>query len=232
MSTSRQALLVIGSGRGRQSNSHALGSYLLQQLAEAGWGSETDLLLPALRADEGEALAAKALQADLLILACPLYVDSLPAAVTRFLERLAQGRTELEAKPPRLAAIVNCGFPGVHHNRLALRICEQFCREVGWPWAGGLAMGAGEVLGGQDLRELGWVARHQRAALDRAATDLTTSGVLSAEAVTEMARPAIPVWYYLYKANQGFHHEAARHGVEDALALQPYADEPVAGEHA
>jgi len=227
MSTSRDALLVIGSGRGRQSNSHALGSYFLKRLSAAGWQTATELLLPALKADEGAALAAQAGGVELLVLAFPLYVDSLPAAVIQLLERLAPRRPEA-GPPPSLLAIVNCGFPGAYHNRLALAICEQFCREAGWRWAGGLAMGGGEVLGGQDLATLGWPARHQRAALDRAAEDVTGGGQVSDEAAAELSRPAIPIWFYLWRANQGFQHDAARHGVVDCLTRQPYAAAPEA----
>lgn len=221
MSTSRQALLVVGSGRGRQSNSYQLGSYLLARLAEQGWATESELLLPALKDDGAAKLVIKATAAELLVLAFPLYVDSLPAAMIRFLERLAGHHP---AEPPRVAAIVNCGFPGTHHNRLAVAMIEQFCRETSWRWAGGLAMGGGEVIAGQELDQQGWLLRHQRAALDRAAMDLTESDTLSAEAVEEMGRPPIPTWFYLMKANSGFLHEAAKHGVAECLDVRPYED--------
>lgn len=224
MNTSRHALLVVGSGRGRQSNSYQLGSYLLARLSLHGWRTETELLLPALKADGGEALASAARRVDLLVLAFPLYVDSLPAALIGFLERLATSRP-VGPEPPLVCAIVNCGFPGAHHNRIALSIVEQFCRESAWRWAGGLPMGGGEVIGGQELDKQAWLLRHQRAALDRAAEDLSAAGSLSPEAVDLMGRPAIPTWYYLMKANSGFLHEAAKHGVADCLDLRPYEEE-------
>lgn len=230
MSNTRHALLVVGSGRGKQSNSHALGSYLLAQLHEAGWTTGSELLLPALKHDDGQALAATAGRSELLILAFPLYVDSLPAAVIRFLERLVLVRPDAGAEPSRLAVIVNCGFPGVYHNRLALEVCEQFCRESAWRWAGGLAMGGGEVVNGQDLGSLGWPLRHQRAALERAAADLTGEGRVSEQAIAEMAKPAIPVWFYLWRANQGFQLEAAKHGVGDCLDRRPYEPESSEGQ--
>ena len=95
--------------------------------------------------------------ADLVMLAFPLYVDSLPAPVMNALEHIAAHRaSQAETKPHQLfAAISNCGFPEPDHNATALAICENFARLTYFNWAGSLALGAGEgMVHGMPLNEL------------------------------------------------------------------------------
>ena len=75
----------------------------------------------------GELLAAVD-RADLVILAFPLYVDSLPYLVTQALEQIAARRAgETDIRRPLFLAIANCGFPEVRHNATALAICRAVC---------------------------------------------------------------------------------------------------------
>lgn len=90
--------------------------------------------------------------ADIVVLAFPLYVDSLPAAVIRGLELISRNRkSEPVPKKQRLISIVNCGFPEAQHNKTAILICRCFAREAEFEWAGGLALGGGEAINGKPL---------------------------------------------------------------------------------
>jgi len=76
----RRAVLLVGSPQGRGSSSHALGSYLMEQLAARSVQTDTILIYPALNQPEKmQALLQTLAEADLAVLAFPLYVDSLPA---------------------------------------------------------------------------------------------------------------------------------------------------------
>jgi len=54
-----------------------------------------------------------------------------------------------------IVAIANSGFPEAEHSQTALEVCRLFARQVGFDWAGGLAMGGGGMVSGQPLAELG-----------------------------------------------------------------------------
>ena len=93
MNSPRRALLLIGSAKRPRSTSESLGTYLLERLAEKGFAVESVLIHQSLRQDERhEALLAAIDRADLLVLAFPLYIDSLPSVVVRTMELIARRR--------------------------------------------------------------------------------------------------------------------------------------------
>ncbi|MFM7886652.1 MAG: hypothetical protein ACKPCM_08180 [Pseudanabaena sp.] len=144
-----RALLLVGSPKVRSpSTSGVLGGYVLEQLKQRGWEIESLTLRGNLLRVEGQAtFLASVERADLLILASPLYIDSLPFLVIRALEVIAAHySSHPQIRTKRLFAISNNGFPETHHNAIALAICQRFAVDTGIVWAGGLAMGAGEAL--------------------------------------------------------------------------------------
>jgi multimeric flavodoxin WrbA len=77
----------------RASTSESLGGYLLERLAELGWQTETVLLHRALRTEaRAQAMLEAVDAADLVILAFPVHVDTLPYLATEALERIAAER--------------------------------------------------------------------------------------------------------------------------------------------
>jgi len=113
MNQRASALLLVGSAKRPRSTSESLGTYLVERLHERGFAVETILIYRALASEEcRQTLLEAADRADLLVLASPLYVDSLPSLVIRTLELLANHRqAERSPRKQRLLAIVNCGFP-------------------------------------------------------------------------------------------------------------------------
>jgi len=89
-----QALLMLGSPRAlAKSNSQSLGSYLLSLLEEKGVKTSFVHINRALRTQDGLTMLLESFdQAELVVLCCPLYVDSLPASVIRVMESLAGDR--------------------------------------------------------------------------------------------------------------------------------------------
>ena len=171
----RRALLLVGSPRTRKSTSNSLGSYLFETLKAQGVQTETAFIHTTIRSkDRMETLLDMLNAADLVVLAFPLYVDSLPAPVMEALERIAAHR-EISQQPHRqlFAAISNCGFPEPNHNATALAICANFTRLTGFYWAGSLALGAGEgMVHGMPLNELDGRVIPLKKALDLAAESL------------------------------------------------------------
>ena len=87
------------------------------------------------------------LSSDALLIAFPLYVDSLPAPLIELLSRLENAVRGGAAKP-RIYAIVNNGFFEASQNTLALEMIEHFARRTGMPWGYGIAIGGGGMLVG------------------------------------------------------------------------------------
>lgn len=224
MTRTRQALLLVGSPKPACSTSEALGTYLLEKLSQAGFAGEKVLLLQAVLDPERLArLLVSVAEADLVILACPTYVDALPAPVVRVLEALAE-RPRPADRQPRFLAIANCGFPEAAQNAVALAICRQFAREAGYVWAGGLGLGGGGALGGYALRDRKGLARNIIKALDMTALALAAEHPVPETATALMARPLLPRWLYLWIGTHGWKRQAKRFRTRERLADRPWAN--------
>jgi hypothetical protein len=219
-----KTLLLIGSAKKPHSTSESLGTYLIERLREHGAETETILLPQSLWSDERRAeLVAATDRADVIALAFPLYVDTLPYIVTKTLETIADHRrANASSKRQRFVAIVNCGFPEAQHCATAIEICEQFARETGLEWLGGLALGGGEAINGQPLRNLGGMMRHATTALDLTADAIAQDQPVPQRAIDLMGKPFIPKWLYVLIGEQGWKQRAKKFGVEKRLREKPY----------
>jgi hypothetical protein len=162
-------------------------------------------------------------KADLLVLAFPLYVDSLPAPVIATLEKIAKHRKDKDSSPIRFSAIANCGFPEANHNDTALAITSEFARQNGLAWMGGLALGAGEgIVHGTPLNELDGRAIPLKGALDLAAESLANGQPIPQSARDLLAKPVIPNWMYTFMGKFGWEQQAKSYGVKKIIKRQPY----------
>lgn len=223
-----RAVLLIGSAKHGRSTSESLGSYLIDRLLEYGFVARALFVHRCVKGAEGvrEMLAAVA-AADVLVIATPLYVDSLPHPVTKALELIAEDRA---ARRPsgeqRLLCLVNCGFPEARHTVPAISICRRFAGEAGFIWAGGLALGAGETIGGRSLTGVKRMARNVIRALDLTAAAVAAGRTAPEKAVELMARPLVPRQLYMLVAHRRWRRQAKRNGVADRLNDRPYLTAP------
>ena len=222
----RHAVLLVGSPRTRKSTSASLGGYLFEQLSTRGVETVTIHLYTSLNSPERmEKLYALLNSADLVVLAFPLYVDSLPAPVISALERIAVHRSGHPDRP-RFAAIANCGFPEVHHNDAALAICAEFAGSVGFKWMGSLALGGGEgLIHGMPLNEMDGRAIPLKKSLDLAAEALANGEPVPQSSRDLLANPIIPSWMYKIFGGFGWRQQARRYGVQSRLRSRPYIDQ-------
>ena len=214
----RRALLLVGSPRGSASVSGAIAGHLESLLRGRGLTVATEHLQDHLRKDpELGKLAQRLDQADVVALATPLYVDSLPARVTEALELLARARSGVPSPHARLLAVVNCGFPEAVHTDTGLAICRAFADRAELDWIGGLGIGGGGMLAGKPLAELGGRARFVTRALDLTADAIAQGQVVPDEAQRLARKLPIPKWLYRFAADWGFRQEARRHGIARRL---------------
>lgn len=211
----RTASILIGSARPKgSSTSESLARALAADLERAGIATR---LIYAIRFVKDGRLAESALAelaaGELLVVAAPLYVDGLPALVSRALERLAEHLRQQPQPLRQVVGLLNCGFPEATHNRSALRILRAFAHASGLTWAGGLAMGAGELIHGLPLNRVRLRARTQIRALRRAASDLAAGHGISPEASRDMARPLLPAFLFRWLAPLKWLRMGRAHGI-------------------
>ncbi len=220
----RRALLLVGSPKTRKSTSHSLGGYMFEQLSARAIETETIYLHTVLRSPaKMQALLDTLDAADLVTLAFPIYVDSLPAPVIEALERIAahrQGRDP--SRRQWFTAIANCGFPEAYQTATALAICETFARQAGFEWAGSLALGGGGMVNGFPLVEGGGKTILMRNSLDLAAKGLAEEQAIPKAARDGLAKPIIPHWMYWLVSFQRWYLDAKRYGALKLLLRKPY----------
>jgi hypothetical protein len=221
-----RSLYLLGSGKPHgQSTSEALARYLHARLEVPGVEAAVFEAVDAkktLHADGAHGLLEAVDRTDLLVLATPLYIDSLPYPVIHALDAIARHRGP-SAAPCRLVAIVNSGFPEASQSALALRMCEVFAREAGLDWAGGLALGGGEAVHGQALQKAGGAAAKARKALELAAAALRENRPIPERAVALMASPFIPTFLYRWLGSWGWRRRARALGTATRLDAKPFA---------
>jgi hypothetical protein len=216
--------MLVGSPKGRNSSSFLLGSQLADGLRNHEVTVREELVQPALRSEEGiQRLLAAVDASDPVVFSFPLYVDSLPSPLTRLLELVAERRSTAAAKgAPRLAVIVQCGFPESHQCDTAVGICRLFAERTGMRWAGALAMGMGGSLE-RGFRKLPGGGRNVLRALDMASESLARGGGIPGEATELFARPLMPRWMYALLGNAGWRMRLRRNRGRKPLGYRPHA---------
>jgi hypothetical protein len=159
---------------------------------------------------------------DLVMLAFPIYVDTLPAPVIETLQRIAEHRRRENPRRQLFTAIANCGFPEAYQCDNALAVCETFAAQAGYEWAGGLALGAGEAINGASLVELGGQTMRIRQSLELAAEALAEGCNIPKAAQEGLAKPVIPHWLYRLTGWLRWNRWAKRYAAKKMLKNQPY----------
>ncbi len=147
-------LFVNGSPRGKESNSRLILSWIAEGMANAGVTSDGATgsgetsepeILDLARTRELDAQRESFLSADEIVMIMPLYTDSMPGLVKRFIDSLADvPRDRLSGK--RIAFIVQSGFPeGIQGETLA-RYLTRLATRCGWINLGTLVKGGIEGI--------------------------------------------------------------------------------------
>jgi len=219
----KHAVLLVGSPRTKKSTSASLGGYLFEQLSKRDIETKTLYTHTSINSQQRMNEMYDAIDsAGLVVLAFPLYVDSLPAPVISTLEKITE-RRKGGLTPIRFAAISNCGFPEAQHNDTALAICAAFAHENGFEWMGSLALGGGEgLIHGVPLNEMDGRAIHIKQGFDIVAEALANGQPIPQTARNLLAKPVIPNWAYKIFGGLGWKQNARQYGMEKELRRKPY----------
>ncbi|MGF1510956.1 MAG: NAD(P)H-dependent oxidoreductase [Myxococcota bacterium] len=218
----RRACLVVGSPRPRgRSTSESLARELMKRLQTAGVDCDLFYASSASRAGaEQEALMKALSDSELLVLASPIYVNSLPSPVTALLEGIGE-------RFPRdghlhMAALLNCGFPEAMHCHLAFRVCKAFCRRTGILWLGALEVGGGGVVDGRPLSDVGDPVKGLARGLDETAQALARGEPIPQSAREAASQPLLQPWLYRVIGNIGWLMAGIKAGTITRLWARPF----------
>jgi multimeric flavodoxin WrbA len=134
-------LLVNGSPRRAAANSRIVLDSLRSRLGE----THEYRMVESMASDKAR---PEDLEVDFIVLAFPLYIDSLHSRLLAWLISYeALRRSSSSARQVSMIAVANCGFKEGIQNKTALDIVSNFCARAGIEWRGGLGIGTGEMIG-------------------------------------------------------------------------------------
>jgi len=131
-----------GSPRGRRSNTRILLEHFLKGFSETEGNKHEAYYLN--RVKEEDQFKQAFSEAECVLLAFPLYTDSMPGVVKCFIEALEPfvGRKS----NPALGFIVQSGFPEATHSRRVERYNEKLASRLGCPYLGTIVKGGAEGI--------------------------------------------------------------------------------------
>lgn len=217
MSDNKNVLFLIGSPKKSRSTSESMADYLSETIkAKADWHLEKIHILTAIH-ESPDAIVTAANQSDMIVLAFPTYVDTLPAHVISSLLIL---ETRLDKSKARdLTVLINCGFPETFHNDNALKICRFFAEQNGLNWRGGVAVGAGGAIAGKKLPDLGGMVGNLMKNITLLADRLVKSELFQDDGILRVQ--VVPTRMYNMAGNMGWKKQAQKYGVQDMLYNKP-----------
>lgn len=212
-----------GSPRGKRGNTEILLNKVLEGF---GGVQETEVTWVHLNSRQQRDTAAAAFgQADLVLLGFPLYTDAMPGLVKAFIESLAPfvGREG----NPRMAFLVQSGFPEAHHSRFVERYLEKLSRRLGSPYAGTIVKGGCEGVRMKPEQ----MNRKLFNGLIELGTDLAREGQFNPEKLARLAKPerypaiAAPLVWLLLRlpvAQIYWNSQLKKNGVYDQRFARPF----------
>jgi hypothetical protein len=219
-----RALLLVGSPKPGKSASRTFAEAVGTRLEALGLDARIERITPTLgdEARLGELIAAIA-ESDLVVLAFPVYWDSLPAPVLGVLEAWATAAADgsIRPAPRRLAVLTQCGFPEASHCQVAVDICRLFAKKNGVAWSGALAFGMGGAIEGGSVEQS--PLRPRLSALDEAVASLAVGEAIPDSSRESFARPLAPAWMYPLLGTWLWSRQAKKRGCTEPLTLKRYA---------
>ena len=131
--------IINGSPRGKKSNSEILIKYLCSLLKEHQI-NKYYLFSSKIHSE----IKSEIHNADALIFAFPLYIDSIPSSLLDILLKFEEEKI-INSKT-KIYCIVNNGFFEGKQNQLAILQMKNWCQKTGAEWGQGIGIGAGEIL--------------------------------------------------------------------------------------
>lgn len=164
---------------------------------------------------------------DLVILGFPLYTDSMPGLVKEFVESLAPYVNHNQN--PRMAFLVQSGFPESLHSRYVERYLEKLTRRLNAPYAGTIVKGGCEAI--QIMSE----KSNQKLfnGLREMGVDLAQNGAFDTEKLEKLSKPEryprflvplLKLAFMLPISNYYWNYQLKENGVYEERYATPFKD--------
>jgi len=125
-------------------------------------------------ADDMSVLLEKFISSDIVVLASPIYADNISGLLKTFIDRLIpvgdphwefdehgeSRHCRRHAKPTRLVAVSNCGYPEQSHFYVLRLYFRRLCRNMHLELSGEIYRGAGALLSGGIPEFAGYLASY------------------------------------------------------------------------
>lgn len=164
---------------------------------------------------------ADLLNADVMLIVFPLYVDSLPTPLIKLLTLIEQTAKDTNSPPPVVYAICNCGFYEAEHTGLALRMLRHFTRRAGLVWGYGIGVGGGGLMLSPSQNMKNGPTANVYAAL--CVLGKTIRDGEKGPAPDVFVTPKIPRFLYKIGGHVGWRHMAKKNGVKNSLHARPHS---------
>ena len=144
---------------------------------------------------------------DSLLIASPLYADSLPSSVLSFLHSFDDFLKTNDNINLNVYGMINCGFLEGTQNKTALKILKNFCNRTNLNWCLGIGVGGGEALSGfgsiDSLK--GMNGQVYKSFLSLASSIENKTPMLDSDS---FVNPSIPKLLYIIAGNDGWKERA------------------------
>lgn len=220
----KSILMIIGSPRLEKSTSHSLARYVLEGLDLRGW--KTDMVFSHTLFDSKKSLKELKQQikdVDIIGLSFPLYVDSIPGPMVEVLSALCKGKELIRGKrDQKVFAMVNSGFPEPTHSFVAVEMCEQFSKEYGASFLGGLTIGAGPIVQGLPIKQVKRRSKRLVKALDETISGLDEQECIPEKVKKLLSKPIFPKRLYLFLGTRVLINRARKNDVKNLYLQHDY----------
>ena len=130
--------------------------------------------------------------AQAVVFGLPLYVDSVPSHVLRFLEEMETFCRENGLKF-RVYCVANNGFIEGKQNEPLMQVLENFCVRTGLVWSGGVGIGGGVML---NVTRILFIVEIALLALNTVLSVVNTGNFFPKEAWLSFAQNAALLLYF------------------------------------
>lgn len=173
--------------------------------------------------DDMAGLLERFCDAEVIVLATPVYIDNVTGLMKNFLDRLiplalpyfekdqtGQCRHAFRRNLPKKFVVVsNCGFPEQSHFEVVRLWARRMMRNFGGELAGEIYRGGGELFRSPVMRESP-LAEDYRAVLRQAGREVGAGGAMATETSRALEQPIVPDESYIAASNAYWDAELAK----------------------
>ena len=166
--------------------------------------------------DDMDTIRPKLDEADIWVLATPLYVDGMSGPLKNLLDRIIPGAQPFfemrdghirhpgrgETKPRKMVLVSNCGFWEMDNFDALVVHVKAICKNARMEFAGALLRPHGAAL--RPMSEQGAPVQDVLTAAREAGHQLVRDGKISPQTLSTVSRELMPMETYFQMANQSF----------------------------